>query len=50
MALWHHKTLEMFAVQGSHSAVICYIAETVLLAEFMLGEAGKTSAFAKQAI
>lgn len=33
MAQWHHKILETLAVQGSHSAVHCYIAGTVLLAE-----------------
>lgn len=39
MDLWHCNTLETFAVQGSHSAILCYIAGTALPAEFTPGEA-----------
>lgn len=38
-ALWHCNTLETFAVQGSRSAILRYIAGTALPAEFTPGEA-----------
>lgn len=39
MAQWHHKTLETLGIQGSHSAICCYIAGTLLLAELTPREA-----------
>lgn len=50
MAQWHRKTLETLAIQGSHSAVRCYIAGTVLLPELTPREVEiKTSVYSKQA-
>lgn len=50
MAQWHRKTLETLEIQGSHSAIHCYVAGTMLLAELTPREAEiKTSVYSKQA-